>query len=37
MLFAPYVCFILGLGNRVAAYWEIAAPSAYNCFLSTSV
>ena len=33
VLLAPYVCFhIFSLGNRVATYWEIAAPSAYDMF-----
>ena len=38
MLFEPYVPFLylyLSLGNRVAACWETAAHSDYECFLST--
>ena len=34
MLFAPYICFHIfnQLGNRVTAYWEIAAHLAYDMF-----
>ena len=37
MLFVPYVCFQLSLGNRFAAYWEIAAHSAHNTIVNRNI